>query len=91
LKRFKQWLSKKPYLSTDGQLIGKDVLDGMVLAIGLFLRDVHYVHFLEPDSDTAHLPIHISNSTLGLSDQDVALNTCDNILELIQGLADTGR
>ena len=78
-------------MSTDSQLVGKDMLDGFVLAIGLFLRDVRVVQFIEPGEDTTHLPVYISGSHLELQDQHVVLQTCDNIRELIEAIADTGR
>jgi len=86
------WLDKKPYLSTDGQLLGKDILEGISLAMGLFLRDVHLVHFHEPgEEQTSRLPVYIAKSVLKFDDQEWILDACVEILGLIKNLTGTGR
>ena len=80
------WLKGSPYLRYDGSLAGRWAIEGVLLAVGLFLRDICAGQFSQGDPDEASsLPAYVSQSGIPFSVIDEQLLPfCTWLQEVLQ-------
>lgn len=71
------------FTSSNGELVDIKYLHQACLAIGLAIRDIHCVQFLEPDDQSGE-PDFIVNSHLTIMHQKELLDVCDTIVDMVE-------
>jgi hypothetical protein len=79
----KQWLSSIPSLIQD-KLHSRSVLDGIVLALGLALRDILAAGELGGDTPPPGIPSHLINSAFYVTDSDLVQTSCTKMAKAVR-------
>jgi hypothetical protein len=78
----KKWLSSIPGL-IQGKLHRRTVLDGIVLALGLALRDILAAGELGGETPPPEIPGHITGSAFYITDSDFVQKSCSELAKAI--------
>lgn len=80
---FQSWLDGRPYIGEHDTVASRDLVYGVLLPIGMLLRDISRFHFQDPDdTDHSHLPQYLLNTELSFDGEYVVLlRYCSSIAE----------
>lgn len=73
------WLDDRPYIGEDDSCASRAVVCQIILPIGLLLRDIFGVHFMEPDDENHSVPEFVMNSALKFPDYEFLIKRCVTI------------
>ena len=76
------WLKGQPLTPIHGQPASYGRVEKALLTVGLALRDMHIVAFMDPDN-SGHLPIHIQASPFEIKDYEALGMECKMLLTYV--------
>jgi hypothetical protein len=74
------WVKGKPLAPLGNQPASYGRLEKAILTIGLALRDIHTVAFMEVD-ESGHLPTHVQGSPFDIKDYEALAGGCRALLK----------